>query len=108
MQSRQSHQPAPAPIDREIAELRDAVAAKLAYAVGKDAADAGDHDWLIATALAVRDRIVDHWLQSSRQAEAAQKKEVYYLSIEYLIGRLLFDGLINLGLVDPMREALAS
>jgi starch phosphorylase len=107
MQSRQSHQPAPAPIDRKIGELRDAVAAKLAYAVGKHAADAGDHDWLIATALAVRDRIVDHWLESNRRAEAAPKKEVYYLSIEYLIGRLLFDGLINLGLVEPMREALA-
>jgi starch phosphorylase len=107
MRPGQSHQVAPTPVQRQIAELRDAIAAKLAYAVGKDASQASDHDWFIATALVARDRIVDHWLASSRQAETAQKKEVYYLSIEYLIGRLLFDGLINLGLVEPMRQALA-
>jgi glycogen phosphorylase len=107
MRSRQSHQPAATPVHREIVELRDAVAGKLAYAVGKDASEACDHDWLMATALAVRDRIVDHWLESNRQADTEQKKQIYYLSVEYLIGRLLFDGLINLGLVEPMREALA-
>ena len=108
MQSRQFQKPAPTPVQREIIELRDAVAAKLAYAVGKDAGQACDHDWFVAAALAVRDRIVDHWLESNRQTESTQRKQVYYLSIEYLIGRLLFDGLINLGLVEPMREALAS
>jgi glycogen phosphorylase len=108
MRSSEFQQLAPTPLQRGIVELRDAVTAKLAYAVGKDTSDASDHDWLIATALAVRDRIVDHWLEATRRADAAQKKQVYYLSIEYLIGRLLFDGLINLGLLDPMREALAS
>ena len=39
--------------------------------------------------------------------EVERKKRVYYLSIEYLIGRLLFDTLTNLGLFEPIREALA-
>ena len=108
MEARQSRQPAPRPVDREVIELRDAVTAKLVHAVGKDVAEASDRDWFVATALAVRDRIVDHWLESTREADTAQKKEVYYLSIEFLIGRLLFDGLINLGLIEPVREALAS
>src|SRR6266702_3292553 len=107
MRSWQSHQPAPTPIKREIVELRAAITAKLAYSAGKDATAACDRDWFVATALALRDRIIDHWLESTRRADAAQKKQVYYLSIEYLIGRLLFDGLINLGLVESVRQALA-
>jgi glycogen phosphorylase len=109
MRYSQHYQPASTPIHiGEVVELRAAITAKLVYSVGKDISGACDRDWLIATALAVRDRIIDRWLESSRRTEAEQKKRVYYLSIEYLIGRLLFDALINLGLIDPAREALAS
>ena len=55
----------------------------------------------------MRDRIIERWLESDRRAEAERKKRVYYLSIEYLIGRLLFDTLTNLGLIEAIREALA-
>ena len=109
MRYSQHYQPASTPIHiGEVVELRAAITAKLVYSVGKDISGACDRDWLIATALAVRDRIINRWLESSRRTEAEQKKRVYYLSIEYLIGRLLFDALINLGLIDPAREALAS
>jgi len=109
MRYSQQHQPAPTPIlSGEVTELRGAILAKLAYSVGKDPSSACDHDWFVATALAVRDRIVDRWLDSSRRTEAGKKKRVYYLSIEYLIGRLLYDALINLGLIEPAREVLAS
>jgi glycogen phosphorylase len=91
----------------EVAELRAAILAKLTYFLGKDRQRARDHDWLVATALTVRDRIIERWLESDRRAEAERKKRVYYLSIEYLIGRLLFDTLTNLGLVEAIREALA-
>src|SRR5260370_38841064 len=67
-----------------------------------------DHDWFVATALAARDRIIDGWLDSTRRTDAEQRKRVYYLSIEYLIGRLLFDALTNLCLMEPAREALRS
>jgi starch phosphorylase len=109
MQHSQQHQPAPTPIHiGEVTELRASILAKLAYSLGKDTSNACDHDWLIATALAIRDRVVDRWLESSRRTETEQKKRIYYLSIEYLIGRLLFDGLINLRLIEPARAALAS
>ena len=91
----------------EIAELRAAILAKLTYFLGKDRQRARDHDWFVATALTVRDRIIERWLESDRRAEAERKKRVYYLSIEYLIGRLLFDTLTNLGLIEAIREALA-
>ena len=91
----------------EVHALRDLILSKLTYAIGKDPLVAQEHDWFIATALAVRDRIVDRWMQSTRRTYAEQRKRVYYLSVEYLIGRLLFDALGNLGMIEPMREALA-
>jgi starch phosphorylase len=55
----------------------------------------------------VRDRIVDRWLDADHETESKKKKRVYYLSVEFLIGRLLFDALINLRLVDAARTALS-
>jgi len=92
---------------RLVAELRVAILDKLMYAVGKDAAHASDHDWFVAVALAVRDRVVDRWVASTRKVYEDGRKRVYYLSLEYLIGRMLFDAMGNLGLVEASREALA-
>ena len=93
--------------DEDIATLRRAVIAKLTYAVGKDPIVASDRDWFVAVALTVRDRIVERWFPSTRAIYAQARKRVYYLSLEFLIGRLLLDSLNNLGLTDPMRAALA-
>jgi starch phosphorylase len=92
----------------EVKELRSSILAKLKYSLGKDRAGAGDHDWFLATALAARDHIVDRWTACSARTEATRRKQVYYLSIEYLIGRLLFDALINLDLLEDARQALNS
>ena len=93
--------------DEDVATLRRALVAKLAYAVGKDPIVASNHDWFIATALTVRDRIVDHGFPSTRAIYNEKRKRVYYLSLEFLIGRLLADSLNNLGLTETMRAALA-
>ncbi len=90
-----------------VESLRAAVLAKLAYAVGKTTPDASERDWFIATALTVRDRIVQGWQRSYERTNAGGTKRVYYMSLEFLIGRLLFDALTNLGLTEPMREALS-
>jgi starch phosphorylase len=87
--------------------LRLLILEKLAYTLGKDIVSAHPRDWFFATALAVRDSIVDCWLTSRHRTDETTTKTVYYLSIEFLIGRLLFDGLGNLGLTDSIREALA-
>jgi starch phosphorylase len=92
--------------DQDVPTLRRTIVAKLTYAVGKDPRDASDRDWFLATALAVRDRIIEGWMTSNRAAEAQGRKRVYYLSLEFLIGRLLMDSLNNLGLTETMRAAL--
>ncbi|RUV39393.1 MAG: glycogen/starch/alpha-glucan family phosphorylase [Mesorhizobium sp.] len=80
----------------------------LKYRVGKDTTVATQYDWLTASIKVVRDRIVDHWMQATREAYDQKEKRVYYLSLEFLIGRLMRDAFSNLGLMDNMREALSS
>ena len=82
--------------------------AKLAHALGKTREAATDADWYHATALALRDRVINTFLQARNETKRQKKKRVYYLSIEFLLGRLLFDTLTNLQLVEPTRAALRS
>nr|WP_156800956.1 glycogen/starch/alpha-glucan phosphorylase [Oceaniovalibus guishaninsula] len=88
-------------------EFRAAVLRHLTYSLGKDADHAQITDWRLAFSFAVRDRIVDPWFASTRASYAAQAKRVYYLSMEFLIGRLLEDAIINLGLRDVAGEVFA-
>ncbi|MGH6885540.1 MAG: glycogen/starch/alpha-glucan phosphorylase, partial [Geminicoccales bacterium] len=87
--------------------LKRSILEKLAYAIGKDPSHATDRDWYASVALAVRDRLVDSWLASTRGYYERDQKRVYYFSLEFLIGRLLVSSLDNLGIGDATREALA-
>ena len=86
--------------------LKQTILDKLVYSVGKDPERATRHDWFFATALALRDRIVDYWIATRRRTDGAGGKRVYYLSLEFLIGRLLGDALHNMNLVLPIAVAL--
>ncbi|MDG0025635.1 glycogen/starch/alpha-glucan phosphorylase [Trinickia sp. Y13] len=88
--------------------LRRSISNRLMYGVGKDAVAARPQDWLNAAALAVRDRLVARWMKTTRQQYEQDVKRVYYLSMEFLIGRTFTNALLALGIYDPMKEALAS
>ena len=95
------------PVDElALAEIKGAILAKLRLAIGKDAGMATKHDWYKAAALALRDRIVHHWLTGEKQSYDAGSKRVYYLSLEFLIGRLFTDALNNMGLLEVFDAAL--
>jgi glycogen phosphorylase len=89
-----------------LAEIKSAILAKLTLTIGKDTALATRHDWYKAAALALRDRIVHRWLLSEKQSYDAGRKRVYYLSLEFLIGRLFTDALNNMGLLPVFDAAL--
>lgn len=95
----------PEHVDADV--MRQAILAKLTYSVGKNPVVASQRDWFVATTLAVRDRIVERWMASTRATYAEERKRVYYLSLEFLIGRLLADALMETGLTEPVRAALA-
>src|SRR5947208_15094786 len=87
------------PIDElQLAEIKGAILAKLRLAIGKDAGMATRRDWYKAAALALRDRIVHRWLVADEQSYDADRKRVYYPSLESLIGSLFTAALHNLGL----------
>ncbi|MCG6122498.1 MAG: glycogen/starch/alpha-glucan phosphorylase [Microvirga sp.] len=88
------------------AAMREAIRDKLVHSLGVDIARATDRDWTRATALAVRDRLVDIRL-SQPEAAPDGAKEVSYLSLEFLVGRSLRDNLANIGLLDVARDALS-
>ncbi len=79
----------------------------LVHRIGKDTQAALPHDWLAATIYTLRDDIIERWMISSKASHAAGAKRVYYLSLEFLIGRLLRDALANLGASEEVRAALA-
>ncbi|MDO5641435.1 MAG: glycogen/starch/alpha-glucan phosphorylase [Paracoccus sp. (in: a-proteobacteria)] len=87
-------------------DLGRAIRDHLIYSIGKDEAHASVHDWRVALSLAIRDRIVTPWFASTRATYGGRLKRIYYLSMEFLIGRMLEDSTVNLGLEDAAREAL--
>ena len=90
----------------DVREFGSTVLAKLTLAVGKAAPAATDRDWFVATALALRDRVIHRWIAADRATQAKGRKRVYYLSLEFLIGRLFSDVVENLRLTETVRVAL--
>ena len=93
--------------DIEPEDLALEITERLKYRIAKDPATAKPHDWLTATILVMRDRIIEAWIESTKRTYASGQKRVYYLSMEFLIGRLLRDAITNMGMEHTMRSALA-
>src|SRR5215204_4958570 len=86
--------------------FRADIEARVLSDIGKPIQEASEQDWYIATTLAVRDRVTKTWLRVRSENRRLQRKRVYYLSIEFLIGRLLQNALENLGMTSHASEAL--
>ncbi len=89
-------------------DLASEIVDTLVHRIGKDRQAARPHDWLAATIFTLRNEIIERWMRSTKEAHAAGAKRVYYLSLEFLIGRLLRDALSNLRHNDEVAQALAS
>ena len=90
---------------QDVQAIKRDILSKLTYSIGKDPSAAKRHDWLAAAILALRDRIIDRWMESTKRAYAQNSKRVYYLSLEFLIGRLLRDALSNLDMTQNFNAA---
>src|SRR5574343_406039 len=91
----------------DVAGFKRQIANKLIYQVGKDPVSARPEDWLHAAAYAVRDHLVERWMQTTRAQYAQDVKRVYYLSMEFLMGRAFGNALLATELLGPIRQALS-
>src|SRR5687767_15351659 len=87
--------------------LRRAFLDNLVSLQGKSQHTATAHDRFFALAYTVRDRLFHRWIHTQRKYYEVDAKRVYYLSAEFLVGRSLTNNLINLGLYQRARAALA-
>ncbi|WP_210238690.1 glycogen/starch/alpha-glucan phosphorylase [Cohaesibacter sp. CAU 1516] len=87
-------------------KMKEQILRHLKYSLGKDPEHAIRYDWRMALSLALRDMVVVPWFDSTRKTYDSNAKRVYYLSMEFLIGRLVEDVAINLGFEDVARDAM--
>src|SRR6266849_8818696 len=76
------------------------------FGTAKPRAHLSRRDWYYVTALAVRDMLVEKMVATQTRFERSGAKKLYYLSLEYLIGRSLESNLFNLGIIESCREFL--
>lgn len=86
--------------------IKNALFYHLEYSLGKDVYSATDHDRYSCVALATRDRLIERWIATQQTYYNKNAKRVYYLSLEFLIGRTLGNSLINLDLYPEAEKAL--
>jgi starch phosphorylase len=88
-------------------EFRDLLKRHIRYSIGQEwGTSLSTQSILLGVALALRDLMVDRMIETEKRYQKAQAKRVYYLSMEFLMGRSLGNNLINLGIYDMCRDAL--
>jgi len=97
-------EPRPGRLDQD--GIVEAFAHRMMYSVAKDQYTARDFDVYQALAYAVRDRLMERWFRTQSAYYKADAKRVYYLSLEFLMGRALLNNIVNLGARDAYLDAL--
>lgn len=89
-----------------VAGVEESIHREARYSLGKLWKDLSPRDRFNAVALAVREQLIDRMLQTEERYRRRDCKRLYYLSIEFLIGKSLSNNLHNLGEFQSWREAL--
>lgn len=77
------------------------------FSIGRSPKEASQRDWLNATLYAVRDFVTEGWITTARQSRSEETRRVYYLSMEFLIGRTLSNAMLAEGVYDVAKQALS-
>ena len=90
----------------DIKSLQKSFVNHLEYSLAKDEYSATKRDFFKSLALSVRDRLIERWIETQQTYYREGAKRIYYLSMEFLLGRLLGDAISNLGLSRNINEAI--
>jgi glycogen phosphorylase len=88
-------------------ELKQAILRYTRYTLGVELASLTPREQFIAVSLAIREHVIDRMIETRARFRAKGNKHVYYFSMEFLAGRVLSANLLNLGLLETCRDALA-
>jgi starch phosphorylase len=91
---------------KDIPALKRALVNRLIYSIGKDPVDTQERDWFVALAHVVRGLLTVKWMESMRDYYLQDAKRVYYLSMEFLIGRTLNNALLNMNSLDEFKQVM--
>jgi len=94
------------PLDMSAEGIAKSFQFNLNYGLAKDRHTTTEHDNFLALSMSVLNRIVERWIKTQQGYHKKNVKRVYYLSLEFLIGRLLSNNALNLGLKETVSEAL--
>ncbi len=92
--------------ENDVESLKRSFIDHLEYSLAKDEYSATERDRYRALALTVRDRLIERWIETQQTYYNKDAKRVYYLSLEFLIGRTLGNAVVNLNLQGPLAEAM--
>ena len=92
--------------DHTVEAIKTGFLHHIKYTMAKDCYSATDMDRYYALATTVRDRLIERWIQTSQTYYKHNVKRMYYLSMEYLIGRFMGTNVINLGMEKHVRQAM--
>ncbi len=98
--SHQSH----AGLDKDT--LREAMLAHLTYSISKYSTMATNRDWFEIAAMTVRDRLVERWMESMQSYYRDDSKRIYYMSLEFLVGRTFSNAILNFNMFEECKTAL--
>ena len=93
-------------LDGDAAALRQSILDHLHFTLARHENDASQDEWWLATCHAIKDRLLDRFMKTQREHNKSQVRRAYYLSMEYLMGRLLTNNLYNSGYHDMVRDVL--
>ncbi|GAB4374482.1 MAG: glycogen/starch/alpha-glucan phosphorylase [Calditrichia bacterium] len=90
----------------DVRSLQNSFVNHLEFSLAKDQYSATQLDFYKSLALTVRDRLIERWIETQQTYYKKGAKRIYYFSMEFLMGRILGDALINLGLYENVAKAL--
>ncbi|MCB1091074.1 MAG: glycogen/starch/alpha-glucan family phosphorylase, partial [Verrucomicrobiae bacterium] len=93
-------------LDNSVASIKQSIRDHLVHTLAVDVDTASSHDWWIATCMTVRDRILERSSNTRHVHRSGNVKRLYYFSLEYLMGRLLENNLISIGVFEATDQAL--